>query len=266
VKGIRSRCPAGTYGNRLGLSSPACSGLCPVGHYCPEGSINGTFHRCPAGRYGSSEGETDSSCSGECAPGYHCYEGSVSLKQLQCAIIKEEVIRDHSEWRNLNAQNGSVLSSHSELLNRRNVYLNSFPMILITNPLTNHVKYEIVEGNNVYCPLGTSIPLTVLPGYYSKGFNSTTRDSQDICPKGSYCVNGKKYACPAGSYGDHIGLYNETCNGKCIKGFYCPSGSTSSRQFPCPIGKNSFLLESFCLICFFVSFFHSKVDMVDKKD
>jgi hypothetical protein len=109
-------------------------------------------------------------------------------------------------------------------------------VILTTNPSTNLVKYQIVEGNNVYCPVGTSIPLTVLPGYYSKGYNSTTRDREEICPQGSYCMNGKKYACPAGSYGDHVGLYNETCNGKCVHGFYCPLGSTSSRQYPCPIG------------------------------
>ena len=42
----------GRFGAALGLSNESCSGLCPPGYYCPEGSHNATFHRCPAGKYG----------------------------------------------------------------------------------------------------------------------------------------------------------------------------------------------------------------------
>ncbi|KAJ1395929.1 hypothetical protein B484DRAFT_340119, partial [Ochromonadaceae sp. CCMP2298] len=48
-KGIRRQCPRGTFGSSRGLSSSSCSGLCAVGHYCPEGTSNATSHRCPAG-------------------------------------------------------------------------------------------------------------------------------------------------------------------------------------------------------------------------
>ena len=43
---VQTLCPAGTYGNTLGLSTPLCSGLCVAGFYCPEGTINYVLNRC----------------------------------------------------------------------------------------------------------------------------------------------------------------------------------------------------------------------------
>ena len=36
VNGIKIACRAGTFGVSEGLSSDMCSGLCPLGYYCPE--------------------------------------------------------------------------------------------------------------------------------------------------------------------------------------------------------------------------------------
>jgi hypothetical protein len=76
---------------------------------------------------------------------------------------------------------------------------------------------------------------------------------RDSCPVGYYCPQGTDYpiACPAGTYN---GIYGQsalsdcsntpagyysvsnstTPNGQCLPGFYCPLGSSTPRQIPCP--------------------------------
>lgn len=76
TRGIRQPCPAGTYGMRDKLSSPACDGRCAVGSFCPEGSSLPNATPCPAGTYGDREGLTSSECSGQCRPGFECQAGS----------------------------------------------------------------------------------------------------------------------------------------------------------------------------------------------
>lgn len=50
VAGRRRLCPAGTFGVTPGLASPTCTGVCPAGNYCPEGTVEPI--PCPAGTYG----------------------------------------------------------------------------------------------------------------------------------------------------------------------------------------------------------------------
>jgi hypothetical protein len=79
-----------------------------------------------------------------------------------------------------------------------------------------------------YCPAGSALFQVVDRGYYTTGGTETTRESQTICPPGSFC-NGNGYAqpCPAGLYGSEFGLTSETCTGSCLAGYYCPAGSMS---------------------------------------
>jgi hypothetical protein len=70
------------------------------------------------------------------------------------------------------------------------VYLSQFTTVTKRLPYTNVTIIEVAEPNSVYCPAGTSVPLTVRPGYFTVGINRTTRASQEPCPMGSYCVNG----------------------------------------------------------------------------
>ena len=44
--GIRRMCPGGRYGSSSGLSSALCTGPCPAGYYCPQGSSAPTMHSC----------------------------------------------------------------------------------------------------------------------------------------------------------------------------------------------------------------------------
>ena len=89
-------CPAGTYGSSLGLSTPSCTDICPLGHYCPLGSPVPT--PCPAGRYGNTTGLTTKECAADCREidavcdssvslcreGFFCPPGSTSSEQNEC--------------------------------------------------------------------------------------------------------------------------------------------------------------------------------------
>ena len=69
----------------------------------------------------------------------------------------------------------------------------------------------------------------VQKGFYSipdKAARAGTREGELICERGHYCVGGNKFECPAGTFGEKTGLWNETCSGYCTAGSICPKGST----------------------------------------
>jgi hypothetical protein len=49
LSGVRTACPGGTFGNAQGLKTPACSGPCTAGYYCPAGSTTSTAYACGSG-------------------------------------------------------------------------------------------------------------------------------------------------------------------------------------------------------------------------
>jgi hypothetical protein len=85
-------CPGGTFGAVQGLTNNLCSGPCPLGHYCPEGTIIPI--KCKAGIFGNSTGLIDEHCNSECwtggcsdnkcKEGYYCPEGSLTPDQFEC--------------------------------------------------------------------------------------------------------------------------------------------------------------------------------------
>lgn len=160
------------------MSNRDCSGICPLGHYCPDGTIAPTSFRCPSGRYGSVQGLESSSCSGLCSAGYYCKEASSDPLQYQCGIIKKEVV-DYSTW--VNTINGEIVPSSSQL---SNPYLNSFMTIKQKDNHLPVVYYLLEEPDRVYCPTGSSMPLITLDGYYTIGNNRTTRFDQLPCEPG----------------------------------------------------------------------------------
>eukprot|EP01038_Epipyxis_sp_PR26KG_P010959 gene10959-14719_t len=95
-------------------------------------------------------------------------------------------------------------------------------------------------GSQYYCPAGSDKPLIVMNGYYSvdrNGLDSVEsaeiRSAIKICPLGSYCINGSKYSCPGGFYGNSHGLFVRNCSEICPEGFYCPVGAVMAQSHPC---------------------------------
>ena len=62
-------------------------------------------------------------------------------------------------------------------------------------------------------------------------------------------MNGEKVACPAGKYGDVVGLHTDFCSGWCPEAYYCPIGTIAAKQFPCTVGKYSRRGQAVCFQC-----------------
>ena len=82
-------------------------------------------------------------------------------------------------------------------------------------------------------------------GLYGENI-SLTRYRQFECEPGYFCKNGLRFPCPAGSYGSATRETRETCEGKCLAGYYCLEASTTptanlcgSAQFYCPQGSSA---------------------------
>ena len=206
-------CPAGRYGNAKGLQTSSCSGLCTVGHYCPEGTNSPV--ECPAGRYGDQQGLVTSGCSGDCKKPHYCDRGE-TVDQPPGKVCKAG----------------------------RYAYRDGQVNDLCDGPC--YAGYYCEAGSTVpnqhqcggvdkYCPEGSSAPQTVQPGKYSGPLNvdAAIRSQALVCPPGHYCSGGVKLPCPAGKYGGGQSLSTASCSGPCSAGYYCQEGSTTSTAAKC---------------------------------
>jgi hypothetical protein len=96
----------------------------------------------------------------------------------------------------------------------------------------------------MFCPKGSARPIPVGEGYYTLGRISiigimqssedeNIRSAQTKCDPGHYCIDGVKYQCPGGTYGNVFGLFKPECSGKCHPGHYCPPASILPTQRRC---------------------------------
>jgi hypothetical protein len=91
--------------------------------------------------------------------------------------------------------------------------------------------------DSVYCPAGSSAPEAAGAGYYTQGVPGS-RSTRALCGTGVYCPgDGRAYTCPAGRYGDVLGLTNASCSGTCADGVLCPARTVSAAGQPCPSGQ-----------------------------
>lgn len=233
--GRRIKCPAGRYGSETGLSSMRCSGLCAMGHYCPEGSVSKTQYACgginlfcpqsseiplvvDAGYYtinGDSNNASKSTTHLEmtraaqhiCEPGSWCLDGVRRLCSPGYYGDKYGLVDDTCS--------GLCREGH----------------ICLEGSIKDD---EIKCGDpNYYCLKGAWMPTLVSNGYYSIGGAADTRTGQTIAPRGKYAYGGLLFTCPAGFYGASEGLTTSSCSGPCVAGFFCPPGSTSPIMNAC---------------------------------
>lgn len=76
-------------------------------------------------------------------------------------------------------------------------------------------------GDAAYtCPEGSSVPVPVPQGFYSNELvPEELRSSQSKCPAGYYCPgDGRRHACPPGSFADKEGTISTGCMGPCERG------------------------------------------------
>ena len=120
-------------------------------------------------------------------------------------------------------------------------------------PSTLDTKVQCGEVH-IYCPKGSSKPLSVDLGFYSIDAELTQdlntshiRTDQVECELGFYCQNGIRYPCRAGTYGESLGLASEDCSGLCPRGSFCPVNSI--HPLPCSPGAYSTGGATDCTSC-----------------
>lgn len=222
----------GTYGIFTGLSRSTCTAPCPTGSYCTPSSP--TPIRCPAGTYGSEKGMQNPQCSGMCNKGFYCPAGSTKPTEFTCppGIAGEEKgLKD------------STCSLNCDLTGSYCIPKVCIEGYYCPSNSTSQKQFECGEAGR-YCPRGSSDFTVVSSGYYSVGIASikgsyqlqddvSTRSGEVTCEKGTYCMEGVRYACNAGTYGATQGLSNADCSGLCKAGWYCPQQSIWATQRIC---------------------------------
>ncbi|ETW03965.1 hypothetical protein H310_04372 [Aphanomyces invadans] len=260
VEGTMATCLAGTFGASKGLASSECTDVCPPGHYCPEASIAPI--PCPPGTYGDTTQLTTAACTGICPEGFYCPSGTATPKPCPSNSICPS------------GSTAPTIIPHGQYLTTIHATTTTFESMLTTCPPGSYCINGLVTpcplgryGNatglttalcsgpcpeGFYCPVGTETPIACLDpstycpiesskpqvvslGYYSLPTASPTRSLQLPCDPGSYCANGVKTKCPAGSFGITLGLTSSSCSGTCPAGSYCPAGTVE----PLPCGHPS---------------------------
>lgn len=72
-----------------------------------------------------------------------------------------------------------------------------------------------------YCPEGSDIPTPTPVGYFNPLQGIDSLDGVQLCPP--------KFYCPNEGMTNYLGY-------PCAPGYYCPAGTTTQTEFPCPAG------------------------------
>ena len=215
-------CPAGTFSNSLGLYSVTECQRCSPGYFCPRGST--LMLPCPNGTYSSSDGTSSAQNCSICPAGYQCLTGSAHPKPCGLGRYSDEMASS-CDVCPLGKYCASNTSTAVQLVSGGGFWENSNDLVGIC-------------FNGTYCPLG----MKTVPNLLSHP-----------CPAGYICPPGTEYPvpCPAGTYSKVSGRFEiSDClpspvghysingshepTGLCNPGYYCPLGSTSPNQVPCP--------------------------------
>lgn len=234
--GATTLCPAGVFGEGVDAN---CSGVCPAGFVCPEGSPAPVA--LVAGRYSSRTGLDDHSKADICPPGSFCVEAST--EPVLCPAGRACPRSGAAHWGptfggrlcppGYACPEGTANETAVPCGSRSALEL----LLRAENPEDSSWElsaYATGLRDAVYCPMGSAIPTRAEAGFYTIGGESNeVRSSQHRCEPGHYCAAGVRHPCPAGSFGAIAGLATSACSGQCAPGYYCLEASASARHAAC---------------------------------
>ena len=265
-------CPPGAYcvgGNT------SVTGACPAGHFCPAGTSFPETYPCPAGYYAGNTALVSASQCIKCVPGYFCPQASVSM--LPCpngtyltayqGAIEESCAPCEAGYR-------CPIASASQLPCGVGLYSDTNASACIVCPPGSFCGSNTTASSSLYNASAQSLSGLCYAGNYCPEGTDHLPDHLTLtCPAGYYCPAGTPYLvpCPPGRYNPQTGRsgFSEcllspagyyvkvqgaaSTTGLCAAGHFCPLGSTSSTQLPCPNGtylpnKGGQSLE-FCASC-----------------
>ena len=244
LNGILFSCPGGVYGSDFGLSSSNCNGHCIGGFYCPEGSTNakqiacGSPDRfCPKGSAKPKlvkDGHYSSKVEEPCPPGMwrnttKINDATIFPKVLKSAIPTKSNLSTCEfcpEGRyKFNAGNDFTSCLLCPKYTSKSNAVRSSCVCISDNDVFDHRSGTCIKNNDAIKYLGIN--------FYLPSGIQVTKDREQLCERGFYCINGTRYPCPAGSFGNKTGDSNPACEGKCDPGYFCLEGSSSSTQYAC---------------------------------
>jgi len=236
-------CPAGTFLNKRGATAGTECETCPAYHYCPEYTTypvkcppgyfcsagQGAYAQnpCTAGTYGGLDSLTSASECTTCPQGHYCPEASVFPTACGPGTYQ--------------ASTGQ--SSVSACTNCPATTVCPFYGL-------RHSATEIYCSPGHACPAGTKwrYENPCPAGTYSDAINITATSSCITCPG--------KYACPRRPDAEVGSLGTNTLTNPriaCAAGHYCPAGTTSATERPCPAGTYSPATDNYqesqCISC-----------------
>ena len=228
-------CSAGFYCNTgVNVAEPLLGnhtgegGVCPISHFCPEGSS--TPLPCPEGTYNNNTGASE--CV-PCPPGYFCETNSSTFEHTPCPTghyclegtrISTEFPCPPGTFNNLTG--GQDLTSCVAC--SPGMYCEGYGNEIPTAECTE--GWFCIQGSD------SSTPISDFVFDFSDNCTCLDNITGGRCNPGTFCTSGSSFPslCTAGMYCDSYQLSSPSR--ECFAGFYCEEGSDIPNQFPCPSG------------------------------
>ena len=189
------------------------NGVCPIGHYCPEGSMAPT--ECPPGRASAARGLHNESECAPCTAGFMCPNASTVTATVRCTP-------------RFFCPGGDVVATELCSAGHFCAGGDAVPEPCVAGTYQD----EVGQADCKACPAG----------YYCG--NGTV--TPEACPVGSYCPNGTRFGaeflCPAGTFAPARDYANGSmltalsdCT-PCTPGFYCGAPGLAAPTAECEAG------------------------------
>ncbi|CAM5128032.1 unnamed protein product, partial [Natator depressus] len=194
---------------------------CPTGYFCPAGARYP--HPCQAGTYNPLRGQDDATDCRACPAGRVCTQAGLTQPDSECMagyVCPMGSSRPHAPS---NACPPGTFSNHLHLFDKSQC--ETCPARFVcTRGTGGKQKPPVPCPAGHYCPPGTKHPAQYkcAAGTWSNRTSLASEEECLPCPEGWFCVAGARVP-----------------SGRCSPGHYCPDGTRTSTQFPCPAGTYS---------------------------
>ena len=242
-------CPVGTFSNVTGVQSIEECSYCTGGYACTTTGLTAPDM--------------------ECIEGYHCPLGSFSSTQLPCPV-------GHYCMRMSAYPVACPLGTYSPEIHNSNISycISCSPGMFCDRPGLDSPSGNCSSGYycpksqitpqpiqfvcpvGFHCPIGSSSPHQCPPGQFANISGASTCEACPIgffclpifslyelayspCPEGYFCPGGTGLdwiPCPAGTYSNQTGLYNQDQCIECDGGMYCSDSAATSPTGECYAG------------------------------
>lgn len=219
-------CPAGFYLDKYGGKVLGECRACGIGNYCPEGSS--TPVPCPAGTYNNVTNVLEKCYT--CPAGKYCPLGTDF--PLKCAAGTYSTTEQSScSFCNIGTYCPNEATTEDEMK----------AQLCPAGVYCSRTVSVTVDGASLVIPVGLDVYPNLRDHYCSSGYYCPEGTTQQLeCPAGTYNrLKGRKNRldCQMVQAGYYVSTTAASdVSGPCDTGYYCPEGSTSSKQVPCPAG------------------------------